>query len=140
MKKPKRNQDFVRTPTYPGGTKALKEFIAKNKRYPKAAIQNKIEGGVFVKYSVNHKGDVIDAKVVDGLGHGCDEEALRLVNMLKFEKVKNRGVNVTSHFKITIRFRLKDVKTATISYSVTSKPKEQKSPTYNYTIRLPDQK
>ena len=140
MKKPRRKQDFINKPTYPGGSKALKEFLAKNKRYPAEAIKHKVEGSVLVKYSVSQAGKVVAAAVIEGVGYGCDEEALRIVQLLKFKKVKNRGVIVTSNFKITIHFRLKEIKQVSISYSLKKVGLKTTEPVYNYSITLPDKK
>jgi hypothetical protein len=72
-----------------------------------------------------------------GLGYGCDEEAVRVIGLLRFEKVKNRGVRVKMTTKTTIHFRLPGV---SISYCVANKkePEQKKDGpvTYEYTINL----
>jgi protein TonB len=66
----------------------------------------KIEGTVSVRYTVDYKGKVVEANIVSGLGHGCDEEALRIVRSLVF-KVPNDG-KIKSKYtrKLHIHFRL----------------------------------
>lgn len=88
----------------------MKKFISENLKYPKAALENKIEGTVHIDYKVSHKGKVLDAKVISGLGHGCDEEAVRLVKMLKFTEARNRKIRATFNKKIQIHFRLPKAK------------------------------
>jgi protein TonB len=105
-KNPSRKKKFLKQPQYKGGKKALDEFITKNLQYPQDALDSKVEGAVVIAYDINEKGDVIRASVTNGIGYGCDEEALRLVKMLKYQGVYNLGVNVTSHLTITIHFRL----------------------------------
>jgi len=84
---------------------------------------------VVVAYGVNENGQVVQPRVIDGLGHGCDEEAIRLVKMLQYEPVKNRGVNVTANMKLTIHFRLRDAKGPAVSYNyVPGKPKAEPAP------------
>ena len=83
----------------------LKSFVKNNLRYPKEALKEKIEGCVLLAYEVNEKGEVHTISVLNGLGFGCDEEARRIVRLLKYPKVKNRGVKVNTKFKITIRFK-----------------------------------
>ncbi len=149
MKKSKQAKNFIQRPSYPGGRAAINELIKKNLRYPKKALEAKIEGKVKVEYSLNHKGEVIRAKVVKGLGHGCDAEAIRLVHLLRFDVPKNRGVKVTFNKTITINFKLpkqkptkpKPAKTkTTIQYQYTpSKPTAQKKPkknSYQITIKM----
>lgn len=67
-------------PKYPAGFQGLYEHIDKNMRYPSEAKNQGIEGRVFVEVIISKDGDVMKAKVVKGLGHGLDDEALRLVN------------------------------------------------------------
>lgn len=146
MEKSKKSKDFLQQPVYPGGDKALTEFIYKNLKYPDAALEAGIEGIVMVEYDIDNKGKVVDTRVISGLGHGCDEEACRVLRLLKFDVGKNRGVRVVFHKKARIRFT-KPVKQPTpqagfqANYIVTpSQPADQapapSSPTYTYTIKL----
>jgi protein TonB len=65
-------------------------------KYPEPARNKKIKGKVFVKISIDQEGRVIDAKVLKGIGYGCDEEALRLASLLRFKQSinKNRIVSI----------------------------------------------
>ena len=144
MYKPKGKNDFLRTPGFPGGDAALKKFVTKNLRYPEEAKAAKIEGKVTVGYQVNDNGVVLNAHILKGLGHGCDEEALRIIKLMRFEKVKNRKVRVKVTRRTSINFRLPSLK---INYTVSStkKPAATKAKTdsgdkksgYSYTIDLP---
>jgi protein TonB len=128
---------FLNLPKYPGGSAAFKTFITENLRYPDAAMVAKVEGSVIVEYDISDDGVVLNPHVLKGLGYGCDEEAVRLIGLLRFEKVKNRGVRVKMTTKTTIHFRLPGV---SISYSVSQKnePEQKKNGpvTYEYTIEL----
>ena len=128
---------FLNLPKYPGGSEAFKKFIAENLRYPDAALEAKIEGSVIVEYDISDDGLVYNPHILKGLGYGCDEEAVRLIGLLRFEKVKNRGVRVKMTTKTTIHFRLPGV---SISYSVPQKnePEQKKDGpvTYEYTVRF----
>lgn len=101
-----RKKQFIKKPKFEGGTEALRSFISTNLRYPDEAIAKNIEGDVHVKYDVDENGKVLSARVVRGIGGGCDEEALRLVKMLKYIPARNRGVHVTTHMDIVIHFTL----------------------------------
>ncbi len=147
MKKSKQAKNFIQRPSYPGGRVAINALIKKELRYPKKALEAKIEGKVRVAYSLNHKGEVIRAKVEKGLGHGCDEEAIRLVHLLRFNVPKNRGMKVTFNKTITINFKLpkpkppqpKTVKT-NIQYqytrSNTNKKKKTNKSGYQITVKI----
>lgn len=127
----------------------MREFISKNKKYPKEALDEKIEGTVLIKYTINYKGKVIETKVVKSLGYGCDEEAQRVVKLLKFEAPKNRGIKVKFFKNIQIHFRLPKEKEkpapkqvqSSISYTITNSKKEdstseKKQGGGGYTIRI----
>ncbi len=128
-----KENSFIKRPYYEGGIKALRQFIRENMQYPKAALKAKIEGTVYLRYTVDYKGNVVSVKVKSSLGHGCDEEAIRLVKLLKFKVDKVRKVRVQFHKTIQIHFKLPKVKPA-------PKPKPQPPSsatslqvTYNYT-------
>jgi len=113
VSKERKGNSFIKKPIYPGGTPAYRKFIKDNLKYPKAAKEKKIEGVVFLKYTIDHKGKVIEAQVIKGIGHGCDEEAKRIVKSLQFEIPKGpRKLRVTFHKKTQITFRLPKEKTA----------------------------
>lgn len=99
-------------PRYRGGMEALKRFISENLKYPQAALDHRIEGSVEVAYDVDGLGRVKNVRILSGLGYGCDEEVIRLVNMLVYEKATNPGRNVTSHKKLKIDFKLPKKKLA----------------------------
>lgn len=145
-----KSRKFLKLPRMRESKDQLKKFIRENQKYPAAAIENKIEGDVIIKYKITDNGEVFDPTVIKGLGYGCDEEAVRLVKMIRYDAVKNRGVRVTAHSKIKIPFRLpkenkqqkiRMVYTHTPAIKETEKKKKEqnKSPskkTYNYTIKF----
>ncbi len=127
MQKELKDKHFIKKPVYEGGPKAMKAFIRENLKYPKAALSNRVEGTVTVTYTIARKGEVIDAKVIAGLGHGCDEEAIRLVKLFKFKMPKNRAARVKFHKTIHIHFRLTESTAPTstqIQYSYSQKKEE----------------
>lgn len=124
----KREKKFLNLPHLDGGKDLLKKFIKENLNYPEEALQNKVEGDVIIKYKVTGKGEVINPEIVKGIGHGCDEEALRLVGMLSYQSVKNRGVRVITDNKIKIPFRIKNhIKKQKYSISYSSEKKADTS-------------
>ncbi|MCR5014181.1 MAG: energy transducer TonB [Bacteroidales bacterium] len=134
-----KKKNFIHRPEYPGGKKALLQYIKDNLNYPKDALEQKIEGPVRLWYEVNDHGIVDDAKVTIPLYPSCDEEALRLVRSLKYSRPKNRNLRVKASFTITIHFRLKDAaEKVTLQYTQTAPPKkkEQHTETYTYTINF----
>ena len=107
LKKETKEDSFIKKPFYKGGHVAMNAFIYSNLKYPAEALALKLEGVVIIKYDIDHKGDVIDAKVIKSLGKGCDEEALRVVKLLKFEVPKTpRKLKLTFHKDLQIHFRM----------------------------------
>ncbi len=68
-------------PSFKGGVSEFYKFVSKNLKYPAQARRIGIEGKVFVQFVVDKNGSLSDIKVVRGIGAGCDEEVLRIVNM-----------------------------------------------------------
>ena len=111
MKKKRKEDSFVKKPVYPGGSKALNQLIKSQLKYPTEALKQKIEGTVHLRYEINYKGHVIKSKVISSLGYGCDEEAQRLVKLLKFEMPKiPRKVKLKFNKTIRIHFKLPKAK------------------------------
>ena len=144
--KNKKKKRFLNLPEYPGGKKALQDFINQNLKYPTEALEHQIEGDVFLRFEVSDSGEVLNALVASGIGYGCDEEALRIVCMLRFSKPTNRGVRVKTAKRMKIKFRLNQVKEQTqITYTYksaepkvkaeTQKPKPTNKTSYSYTIQ-----
>lgn len=86
----------------------MREFIDANIHYPDEAIKHGIGGTVALMFDVDKNGKVSNVKVKHGIGYGCDEEALRLVKMLKYSSTKNRGLFVVFHETMNINFNLKE--------------------------------
>jgi len=97
---------LIKKPTYLGGKKALSEFIQNNIQYPEEALNAKVEGLVIVYIDIDISGKVIKTRLKKKLGHGCDEEAIRVVKLLKFFVEKKRKVRITHHKNIKVHFRL----------------------------------
>ena len=94
-------------PSFPGGTSPMMAYILKNLKYPKKAKEEGISGVVMVQFVVSKKGLVYKAKVMRGIGGGCDEEALRLVNaMPTWNPGTQRGKPVNVQYTLLIKFRL----------------------------------
>ena len=80
--------------------------IYKKITYPPDAKAYGLEGKVLVSATIDEKGGVVDAKVVKGIGLGCDEEAQKAVMNTKFLPGQNNGGVVVSHITVTVKFDL----------------------------------
>jgi periplasmic protein TonB len=94
-------------PSFPGGEEKLFEFLSKIK-YPSIARENGISGRVYVTFVVDKDGKIKDAKVLRGIGGGCDEEALRVVrSMPDWKPGRQNGRNVSVQYNLPVNFNLK---------------------------------
>lgn len=94
-------------PEYPGGEQAMMKFVADNVKYPQDAIDKEISGRVLVSFVVEKDGSIGDVKVVKGIGGGCDEEAVRVVNaMPKWKPGMDKGKPVRVSYMMPITFKL----------------------------------
>ena len=140
-----KNQEkkFLKLPTYPGGNEALGKFLKENIKYPDEARKNNIEGIVHISFDVDHYGRISNEHIIHSLGYGCDEEAIRVVNLLKFNKTYNRGLRIKKTMKLRIPFSSKP-QSAGFKYEYVqekqSDPEEVKKPDnptgYGYTIKF----
>ncbi len=92
-------------PSFPEGTEAMYKFIYDNLTYPELAKQNGISGQVILQFVIASDGTLTRAKVVRGIGGGCNEEALRVINaMPKWNPGKHNGRAVPVTFTLPIKF------------------------------------
>lgn len=96
-------------PEFEGGIDGLKRFLAANIVYPEQAKAIGIEGTIYISFVVDENGNVGGAKILKGIGYGCDEEALRVVNKIPKWKKPGRNANqpVRVRFNLPISFRLR---------------------------------
>ena len=66
-------------PHFPGGELALYRFLSRQIRYPAQASRNRVEGKVIVRFVIEKDGTVSQPEVVKGIGYGCNEEAIRII-------------------------------------------------------------
>ncbi|HOS58009.1 MAG TPA: energy transducer TonB [Bacteroidales bacterium] len=92
-------------PEFIGGPDALYAFLQKNLEYPQSARDNNIEGTVLIEFVVERNGSVSNAKVIVPLFPACDQEAIRVVQMLpKWKPGEQMGKPVRVYFNLPIKF------------------------------------
>jgi len=88
----------------------LSEFyksIGEQIKYPAQARRMRVEGKVFVEFIVGRDGKIDEVNVVKGIGAGCDEEAVRIIqNTPAWNPAKQRGKPVKQKMVIPIIFKL----------------------------------
>ncbi|MBN1767803.1 MAG: energy transducer TonB [Prolixibacteraceae bacterium] len=96
-----------KNPEFPGGDLALLKYISDHIDYPAIAIENGIQGKVFVKFVVEKDGSISNATIIRGVDPSLDKEALRVINSLpKWKPGEQRGKPVKVFFNMPINFQL----------------------------------
>lgn len=95
-------------PSFPGGEKALLEFINSNIQYPEIAKENNIQGRVILRFCVTYKGTVDQVTVIKGVDPSLDNEAVRVIKLLPTWKPgKQGGKPVNVWYSVPVTFQLK---------------------------------
>lgn len=96
-------------PQFPGGPKAMQEFINTNIHYPEVALNLNARGTILVYVVVMDDGSLRDVKIVRGIQPDLDAEVVRLVNMMPLWKPARRQgtpVNVRCTLPITVSSKM----------------------------------
>ena len=94
-------------PQFPGGESGLFRFLGKHLRYPSAAIENNIEGTVYLDFIVDSTGTIRNIKITKDIGGGCGEEAVRVIKLMgKWIPAMQDGKDVNFDFHLPVKFQL----------------------------------
>lgn len=95
-------------PTFPGGIGQFYQYVAENITYPESARRLNVSGRVFVRFVIEKDGKPTQVHVVKGIGAGCDEEAVRVIeNSPAWNPGKQRGHPVRVYMTVPINFTLR---------------------------------
>lgn len=93
-------------PSFPGGEKALMQYIKDNTYYPKEMCEGAAQGRVMVGFVINEDGSVSDVKVLKSLTPELDEVAVEIVKgMPKWNPGKQNGKAVKTKYTVPVSFR-----------------------------------
>ncbi|HEY0056342.1 MAG TPA: energy transducer TonB [Pedobacter sp.] len=96
-------------PEFPGGMEAFSKFLRKNLRYPPQAQEAEVSGKVFVTFIVEKDGRLTDIKIARSIGHGCDEEAERVLRKSpQWKPGIQNGTPVRVLFTLPLSFTLRN--------------------------------
>ena len=83
-----------------GGEKGLAKFLKNNLKYPKDSI----EGKVYVSFTIDTTGKVIDPTIIRSLSTEADKEVLRVVKMLEFTPGTQGGKKKRIQYTLPVSF------------------------------------
>ncbi|MDR2682588.1 MAG: TonB family protein [Dysgonamonadaceae bacterium] len=96
-------------PSFPGGDKAMMQWLYDNIQYPVIAQEQGIQGRVIVRFVVGPDGSVGAAEVQRSLDLSCDREALRVIKkMPKWIPGKQNGQAVSVYYTLPVLFKLQN--------------------------------
>lgn len=96
-------------PVFPGGEDAFTSFVRKHVNYPPAAVKDKIEGRVIVKFIIRETGKHSDLRIIRSVRFDLDNECLRVLKeMPDWTPGMIDGKPVAVSFSIPVRFVLND--------------------------------
>lgn len=94
-------------PEFSAGLNALGTFISHHIQYPAEARKNHTQETVVLSFVVEENGKLTDAKVIKGIGDGCEEESVRLIKLPpSWKPATQNGKPVTAAFCIRMAFTL----------------------------------
>jgi TonB family protein len=82
------------------------KYIAYNLKYPEAAKEREIQGTVRLSFVVETNGNVSNIVVVNSVGGGCDNEAIRLIQETVWIPAEKNGKYVRSYNMQDITFSI----------------------------------
>ncbi len=94
-------------PTYPGGQKALLEYINESIKYPIAAQETGAQGRVVARFVVKKDGTIGDVEILRGLIPELNQEAIRVVKSITgFIPGYQNGKPVNVWYTVIVSFKL----------------------------------
>ena len=90
-----------------GGMRAFMEWVANNYDFPKAAVENKVNGIIEIYFIVEKDGSLSNLKIKKDLGYGTGEAALKLMKSSgKWNPGIQAGKKVRVAYTLPIRLNL----------------------------------
>jgi periplasmic protein TonB len=94
-------------PIFPGGESALNKYIHQNTNYPQLAIEQNIEGTVYVSFIISENGEITDPTIYQGVDSIIDIEAINTVKQMpKWSPGKHKGKLVKVNYVLPVKFML----------------------------------
>jgi periplasmic protein TonB len=103
------DQIFLFPETHAEPRKGYENFykqLRDNLKYPAKARRMNTQGRVYIQFVVDDKGELSNISVLKGIGDGCDEEAIRVLGLTKWNPGKQRGKPVKVRMVLPIIFSL----------------------------------
>ena len=91
----------------PGGYAAFMQWIGRNYQYPHQAVKQGVSGRVKLRFIVEKDGSITQVEVLNDLGYGTGEEAIRVLkHSPRWKPASTKGKPVRSWCTLPITIRL----------------------------------
>jgi Ca-activated chloride channel family protein len=91
-------------PEYPGGMDAFRKYISDNLKLPEEITRQGMKGKVYVQFTVDTDGSLVDVKIVRGMDPSIDREVLRIIKLSpKWKPGKQSGKPVKVQYVVPIQ-------------------------------------
>jgi len=98
-------EDVDSKPDFAGGDEARRDFLLKNLKYPQKARESGTLGKVYISFVLEKDGSISNLILLKGIGDGCDEEALRVIQLMpKWIPAKKNGEYVRVRFNLPLQY------------------------------------
>ncbi|HLC83356.1 MAG TPA: energy transducer TonB [Bacteroidia bacterium] len=98
----------VQLPMYEKGNFALQDYIKENLEYPRQAQLSNIQGTVVLGFVVEPSGLMTNIGIEKSVGGGCDQEAIRVLEQIKWYPGKYDGKLARVRMTFPVYFILND--------------------------------
>jgi hypothetical protein len=78
--------EFAEMPVFPGGEKALRNYISEKTIYPKSAIKDSVAGLVTLVFMIDIDGSTKNFKIYRSINNDIDNECIRVVKEMPIWK------------------------------------------------------
>ena len=99
-------QKVDQNPEYINGNQNLGEFVQKNLQYPEEVKSRGIAGQVILSFVVEPTGLMSNISITKSIGAGCDQEAERVLELIKWKPGAKKGRVVRTQMTMPFNFQL----------------------------------
>jgi TonB family protein len=126
-------------PQFAGGEGAMLQFLGSNIQYPSDAKAKGVEGLVVLGFVVETDGTISELQTIKSLGHGTDEEAMRVVKLTsgKWTPGRQNGKVLRVRYTLPIRFALSESERAATAAVANRMPQFKGGPEAMHQTMLP---
>ncbi|MCI5082347.1 MAG: energy transducer TonB [Saprospiraceae bacterium] len=92
---------------YPGGNKALLQFVTETMEYPEIGQEYGMEGTIVVRFTVNKVGEINNIVIEEGLNKVFDEAVIDMIKQMPaWIPAMEKGILANYEYRLPLRFSL----------------------------------